>query len=558
MEKHQADMYVLTGRTGSGLSTAKRVFERNGFLISYPRLSTFKPENYGSGRKHLVVIDVNTAIADNVKEKDLIKYYQEFEAKLSKIFKIIYLDADDAVLFRRQHKDQIPPLYTKLFNYPWMKAFGVERKVISSLYENAYYLLDTSQTTSEDLAKALDFLINLKIPGKYMVSSYNQMLYTLFHEDFWSNIGNNMSIFREIAVQPEIAKHFLQTYQKKIEEPIAKDNIIKQLKQAKRIVLTGMGSSYFAGSAVKEILQKCYRIALPVDCIPLSELTFGDLKDVLLIISSNSGETGEIKECYQKNLFKDVLGIFGITNYENSFLANKCKEGENNILFTLDAPKEESIPATVSVTSNLLILSGILSKIQDIVDKQHNTADTLLKDIDHLPSILKELLSQGSMNQIYSIATKMSEHLVDGTGYVVGCGALTSILNEVALKGIELAKLYLSPLPHSFAHGPLNASAMEGVIYLQDSLTNKEVIVNHLEKLIQHCPVFAVGPYWDIHLPNLYTLACNADNPTVSIFSQLMVLQLFFATFGLITGLSPNEICQPSMLNKVVLSSPIS
>lgn len=549
--------YLLTGRTGSGMSSAKRVFERNGFRISYPRLSNFKSGDYGGEHKHLVVIDVNTAIVDEQEESRLVQYYQNFYASLGKDFKVVYLDADESVLFRRQQQDQLPPLYSKLFNVPWMKAFAMEKKVLSPFSENADLFFDTTSSPPQDLGQAIDMFINLEIEHKVKTSSYHELLSRLYHENFWANIGNRMSLFCEIAEAPKIAEEFLRDFNTRIRAPLTGEKIRAKIAGAGRILLTGMGSSYFAGDAVKELLQKCYNVTLPLDAIPLSELGFCNLKDALVIINSNSGETGEIKECFGRNLFNNAVAIFGITNNLDSFLGKKC-QAEGNLVFSLGAMREQSIPATVSVTANLLVLSGILAILQDNVNPSGNVAEILLKDLNRLPSQLRELMSQGMMNQIYSWANKMAAHFKAGTGFVVGCGALTAIVPEAALKGIELARLHLSPLKHSFAHGPLNAGTLEGALYLQDILTSKNVIVSHIEKLIQHCPVFSVGPYWDINLPNLYTLACNADNAATNLFTQLVAMQLAYTAYGLMKGLSVNEICRPSMLQKVVLSSPIS
>lgn len=550
--------YILTGRTGSGLSTAKRVFERNGFLISYPRLSKFNVQDYDDNRKYLIVIDVNTAIADGIKEDSLVQYYQEFYAELRKDATVICLDADESVLFRRQQEDYLPPLYSKYFNIPWMNAFKMEKKVLLPFYENASFTFNTSTSANIDLAQAIDLFINLELKRKIEASSYQEFLSSLYYEDFRTNIGSKMSIFREIFAEPDVVQNFLDKFDAKIRVPLENKDIQERIKKASRIVMTGMGSSYYSGQAVKELLQKCYKLSLPLDCIPLSEISFGDLKNVLVIISSNSGETGEIKECFKHNLFKDAVGIFGVTNYEESFLAKKCRENKANLLFTMDAPKEQSIPATISVTANLLIMSGILAMLQKTVDPTSQVVEAVLADIKGLPGILRALLSQGMLNQMFSWACKMAKHFHKGTGYVIGCGALTAILPEVALKGIELAKLHLCPQPHSFAHGPLNSGAMEVAIYMQDVLTSKEVVVKHMEKLVQHCPVFAIGPYWEINLPNLHNFACSSENPTTSIFSQLMVMQLVFSVLALLKGISATEICYPSMLQKVVLSSPIS
>lgn len=549
--------YVLTGRTGSGLSSAKRIFERNGFLISYPKLSNFTMDSYSPDKKQLVVIDVSTAIADDQTEDTLIQYYQNFHAQFQGKFKILFLDAEESCLFRRQQQDQLPPLYSRLFQVPWMKAFSMEKKVLAPFYENADFIFNTSQSSSQELGQAIDLFINLGIERKLEVSFYGKLLSSLYYENFWANIGNRMSIFQEIAAQPALAARFLEQFDTKIREPLREPAREERYRKAKRIVITGMGSSYFVGKAVKDLLQKCYAVTLPLDCIPLSELSFCDLKNVLVIINSNSGETGEIKECFARHLFQDSAGIIGLTNYPQSFLGKKCLE-EGNLLCTLDTPREKSIPATVSVMSNLLHLTGAIAVLQNLQNPDSKIVEKFLKDIKYLSPMLKNLLSQGSMNQIFSWVTKIAAHFKSGTGFVVGCGITTAILPEVALKGIELARLHLSPLEHSFAHGPLNVGTLEGAIYLQDTLTSKEVVVKHIEKLIQHCPVFAVGPYWDVDLPNLHTFACNTNNPTLNLFAYLMIMQLAYPVLGLIKGVSVNEICEPSMLQKVVLGSPIS
>jgi len=232
--------YLITGLTGAGLSTVKRVFEKNGFLVSYPKLSTFNPEYYNrSEDKHLIIIDAKTAIADRKEREELVDYYEQLYVKVGKDFTIMYFDASEDILFKRQWNKHIPPPYSKHFSekISWLKSFKIERKILKPFFEHSKLIFDTSKSTSDELAQSIDLFINLKLEDKINVNSYQEFLSSLY-ENFWDNIGSKMSVFQEIKAIPEVTKRFLNNFEKKILKPLENANIEKKIKNTKRILLT--------------------------------------------------------------------------------------------------------------------------------------------------------------------------------------------------------------------------------------------------------------------------------------------------------------------------------
>jgi len=153
--RHRARVVVVTGLSGSGKSTATKVFEDIGYFcvdnlppILLPKIVDIVTEARGVGARIALVADVRVHefLADFSKViGDLRREHNEVH--------VLFLDAEDEVLLRRFSETRRKhPLAAR---GGAKEAIRRERKVLTPLREMADMVLNTSQFTVHQLRDAL-------------------------------------------------------------------------------------------------------------------------------------------------------------------------------------------------------------------------------------------------------------------------------------------------------------------------------------------------------------------------------------------------------------------
>ncbi|HYE80511.1 MAG TPA: RNase adapter RapZ, partial [bacterium] len=152
-------IFVLTGMSGAGKSSALRIFEDLGYFcvdnLPLPLVDKFVELFFHSGRK---INGVALGIDVRAREffQDAIRVLKELEAAGYDV-RILFFDAQDDVLIRRYKEARRPhPLAPEL---PVDQAIQQERALLEELRTEASLTIDTSDKTLSDLRGAIRSLL---------------------------------------------------------------------------------------------------------------------------------------------------------------------------------------------------------------------------------------------------------------------------------------------------------------------------------------------------------------------------------------------------------------
>jgi len=236
---------------------------------------------------------------------------------------------------------------------------------------------------------------------------------------------------KEISEQPVTITKAGQTCKKELED------IITLLKNAKKIYITGSGTSYNAALVAKHLFLKYGKII--IEPIISSEARFYpdyfDDKSVLIALSQ-SGESADVLETV-KTASSRGTKITSIVNIMTSSLVHMSLHSVG-----LNCGPEIGVAATKSFTAQLAILYKIANSLAD---------DSLKPDFEQISRSMNEILSD------HEHIRNISKELKNATDvYVLGRGIHFPIASEAALKLKELTYIHAEGLPGGeLKHGPL-------------------------------------------------------------------------------------------------------
>ena len=236
----------------------------------------------------------------------------------------------------------------------------------------------------------------------------------------------------DIASQPQALRALsLASLPRSVEEQFAR--------RFSRIVITGMGTSHYAGYSTWKSLVNAGQSAWWIDTSQLLDVPELITDDTLLIVTSQSGRSGEIvallKEIHQRSCV-----VVGVVNDEKSPLADQA-----NVFIAMSAGDEATV-STKSYLNSLVIhaeLSSVLveghcAPIRSSLVQMAGDVEMWLKDDD--PLNLNELGLQEANSRLVLIGSGMH-------AATVLAGAL--IIKEASKKQAE------AYLGGEFRHGPI-------------------------------------------------------------------------------------------------------
>lgn len=209
-------------------------------------------------------------------------------------------------------------------------------------------------------------------------------------------------------------------------------DFIDILLNARRVIVTGSGSSYHASLYAKHLLA---RTGINVDAIVASELKYSvsiSRHDVILAVSQ-SGETADLLDAvrYAKGIGCMVLALVNVTT---SSLAR-----ESDLFISINAGPEIGVAATKSFTAQLASIYRIARMIAD-------------GDSDDNASIVSKGVRDILADTLPSIADSINTNDI----YIIGKGINHVIALEGALKLKELAYIHAEAInAGELKHGPL-------------------------------------------------------------------------------------------------------
>ena len=225
-------------------------------------------------------------------------------------------------------------------------------------------------------------------------------------------------------------------------------NINDIFPKVERILLIACGTSYHAALVGKYWIETFAKLPCAVEIASENRYRNQVIESgTLLIALSQSGETADtlaaVKAAKKTEKF---LATLSICNVHNSSLVM-----ETDLAFIIRAGIEIGVAATKTFTCQLIGLLLLALSLAQVKDKKHSNQHTLIKQLLHLPTLVKEMLQQDHA------IIKLSNHF-QYKPYVLFLGRqmLYPIAMEGALKLKEISYLHAESYPAGeLKHGPL-------------------------------------------------------------------------------------------------------
>lgn len=182
------------------------------------------------------------------------------------------------------------------------------------------------------------------------------------------------------------------------------ENVAARLANAKRILITACGTSYYAGLIGKYYFEELAK--MPANVEYASEFRYGNPvidEDTAVILISQSGETADTLEALREAKKRGALTI-GIVNVVGSTIAREADAGVYN-----HAGPEIGVASTKAFISQL----GALALMALFLGKERNCisdvfGEKILRELKALPAKMKKVLAADS--EIKKLAEKYLKH----------------------------------------------------------------------------------------------------------------------------------------------------
>lgn len=224
-------------------------------------------------------------------------------------------------------------------------------------------------------------------------------------------------------------------------------DVAKQLKNTRRIIITGCGSAYYAGLVGEHLIEEFANI--PVEVEISSELRYrpfiADPGHSVLLAVSQSGETADTLEAVRLAKKHGMLTL-GIVNVVGSTVARETDAGVYN-----HAGPEIGVASTKAFVSQIVILALIAIFLGRKRGLSSLEGKKLIKELAKLPGHVREILArQKTIEEIAKKYAYMENALYIGRKYQC------PIAYEGALKLKEISYIHAEGYgAGEMKHGPL-------------------------------------------------------------------------------------------------------
>ncbi len=272
------------------------------------------------------------------------------------------------------------------------------------------------------------------------------------------------------------------------------DDVEIRLKNARRMVLTGCGTSWHAALVGEYLIEEFARI--PVEVEYASEFRYRQPvldKDDVVIALSQSGETADTQAAVREARKKDSL-ILGICNAVGSTIARETDAG----IFTHAGP-EIGVASTKAFTSQVAVLTLLAVYLGSLRGVQEAERKKILAGLLELSGKLKEILDDSqSLEHLAKEYAHIQNFLYLGRGYNF------PIALEGALKLKEISYIHAEGYPAAeMKHGPIaliDESMPVVFIALKGDPTYQKILSNIEEVKARKGKVIGIGTKGDTGL----------------------------------------------------------
>lgn len=312
-------------------------------------------------------------------------------------------------------------------------------------------------------------------------------------------------------------------------------DVEEQLRSAKRIIITGCGSAYYAGLVGELLIEEL--AGIPVETEIASEFRYrrftAPVKDTILLAVSQSGETADTLEAIREAKKHGVLTL-GIVNAVGSSIARETDAGVYN-----HAGPEIGVASTKAFVSQLTVFAMIALHIHHLKTHEQELAlsTELIRELTRLPDYARAILAQERhIRDIAERHASMRDALFIGRKYQY------PIAYEGALKLKEISYIHAEAYgAGEMKHGPLAliddqfptiALAPEDSLH-EKTLSNIQEIKARGGKIIMVTSEGVTIPAEDIH----DTIVVPSTHESLFPILTTIPLQLFAYHVALARGL---------------------
>ncbi len=335
-----------------------------------------------------------------------------------------------------------------------------------------------------------------------------------------------------------------------LEEFSSKDNY--------RIILTGAGTSAFAGETCEPYLTKI--LNKKVEAIATTDLVASPknyfIKDIptLLISFARSGNSPEsVHAVNLANELVDELYQVVITCNENGKLALNTREDEKSLLLLMPPQTNDlGFAMTSSFTTMVLSCIGIFNI---------NNINDFTKDVENLSASVERFI-ENNIDKISNLTDEDFERII-----YLGSGTSKGIARESALKVLELTAGIVNAsydTPLGFRHGPKSVINDKSIttIYISNDKYTRLYDIDLAKEILAHRKgdkVVLVGCDIENSLKEKADYAFDLEKINYTVGNEAL-LPLQQIVFGQILsflksenlGITPDNPCPTGEVNRVV------
>ncbi len=320
---------------------------------------------------------------------------------------------------------------------------------------------------------------------------------------------------------------------------------IKDLVDAKRIIIIACGTSWHSGLVAEYLFEEYCRI--PVEVEYASEFRYRNPvinKGDVVIAISQSGETADTLAAIELAKSKGAI-ILGIVNAVGSSIARISHEGAY-----LHAGPEIGVASTKAFTGQLVVLMMIVLRVAQRKNTITEAAyHDLLLELEAIPSKIKEVLDSNDKIEVIADLFKNAQNFL-----YLGRGFNFPVALEGALKLKEISYIHAEGYPAAeMKHGPIaliDENMPVVVIATRDSSYDK-IVSNIQEVKARKGIVIAVVTKGDALIPKMadFVIEVPACHEALMPLVSVVPLQLLSYHIALMRGCNVD---QPRNLAKSV------
>lgn len=368
---------------------------------------------------------------------------------------------------------------------------------------------------------------------------------------------SGLNTAKEIVHQPDAWKEAVGNLVTNKEN--IKDFLDKFLdKEEFRIILTGAGTSAFAGETCEpyltSILNKRVEAIATTDLVASPRNYF--IKDIptLLVSFARSGNSPESVFAVElaNQLVDDLYQVVITCNEEGKLAKNTQTDDKSLLLLMPPQTNDLGFAMTSSFTTMVLSAMGVFN-IDNI--------ESYAKDVEILASSVEKFIENNSII-VNELANERFERIV-----YLGSGTAKGIARESSLKVLELTAGKVNAnydTPLGFRHGPKSVvdDSTITVIYISNDEYTRKYDIDLTNEMLNHRKndkVVVVGCNIDEEIVNKADYYFNLDKLNYSVkneallpLQQMIFGQLLSFLKSVNLGITPDNPCPTGEVNRVV------